>query len=440
LQEKKDPKKKMHEPLMNAENPIHVTTPPSLKQNDNQGANTLGEKDAEGNWEKDFAERYDFCIVLPAKDGEPTDRGRGYIKTLRKLGLELFIFKNLREQTEVFILLRASLEKLRAFADRINMPMLLDSQEIQSALAAGDAEKGIAPIVINDIPDVTSYKPYQYIYGKYSRLAPERLYWRDSLDTPFRELIRLKLCALILETRPDGGKSENLKIARYLRNGWMLGCFPLHDRAKTELLEYKMSFYPMQTVPLDDLKEYFGEKIGLYFGFVEHYTTWLIAPAVIGVPFQIAVFATGDYSAPFLPFFSVFIALWAVFMLEFWKRKEKTLAMKWGTLDFESNETDRPDFRGEIIKSFIDGSEIRYFPSKRRNFLLVQSFAGIVSLIMLVVGIVVSIYLMQYQLSKDVNDSDAQTVASVANAVQIQIVNYIYSMVAYALSDRENHR
>lgn len=29
-------------------------------------------------------------------------------------------------------------------------------------------------------------------------------------------------------------------------------------------------------------------------------------------------------------------------MLEFWKRKEKRIALQWGTIDFENNEVDRP--------------------------------------------------------------------------------------------------
>ena len=63
---------------------------------------------------------------------------------------------------------------------------------------------------------------------------------------------------------------------------------------------------------------------------VRCYQVWLIAPAIVGIPLQIAVFALNDYSAPFLPFFSYFIALWAIFMLEYWKRKESAIALQWG--------------------------------------------------------------------------------------------------------------
>jgi hypothetical protein len=98
------------------------------------------------------------------------------------------------------------------------------------------------------------------------------------------------------------------------------------------------------------------------------------------------------------------------------------------------------DFKGEFIKSFIDGSNIRYFPSRQRNLLLAQSFMGIITLILLVTGVVVSIYVIRYAIAGDVGDSNAQTIASIANAVQIQIVNYLYSLLANALSERENHR
>lgn len=56
------------------------------------------------------------------------------------------------------------------------------------------------------------------------------------------------------------------------------------------------------------------------------------------------------------------------------------------------------------------------------------------------VGVVVGIYLLRYAIASDVGDSNAQTVASIANAVQIQVINYVYSLIANALSERENHR
>ena len=40
--------------------------------------------------------------------------------------------------------------------------------------------------------------------------------------------------------------------------------------------------------------------------------------------------------------FAVFIVIWAVVMLEFWKRKEKLTVLEWGMIGFEDEEVDRP--------------------------------------------------------------------------------------------------
>ena len=247
-------------------------------------------------WSKDLAGEYDFCIVFPADKGEFTKKGLGYIHSLKALGFELFIYKNIREDTEIIVLIRTPLEKMRAYADNIDFLMKLDPVVIKDIIEKGDAEHGIAPVEIQDIPEITSLKPYEQIYGKYSRNVDERIYWKEEgMTHPFRDLIRLKLTALILESRPSNGK-ENLKIRRYIRSGGLKACFPLHNRAKTENLGVEWMKFPFKAQPLYEIKEYFGEKVAMYFTFMEHYTTFLAIPAVVGLPLQIAVFAMNDYS------------------------------------------------------------------------------------------------------------------------------------------------
>lgn len=45
-------------------------------------------------------------------------------------------------------------------------------------------------------------------------------------------------------------------------------------------------------------------------------------------------------------FFSAFMALWAVLLLEYWKRKSATLAYRWGCFDYEDIEVGRSPDRG----------------------------------------------------------------------------------------------
>jgi hypothetical protein len=46
--------------------------------------------------------------------------------------------------------------------------------------------------------------------------------------------------------------------------------------------------------------------------------------------------------------FSIFIVLWAIVMLEFWKRKEKLTALYWGMIDFEKDEISRPGAQCDV--------------------------------------------------------------------------------------------
>lgn len=52
---------------------------------------------------------------------------------------------------------------------------------------------------------------------------------------------------------------------------------------------------------------------------------------------------------------------------------------------------------------------------------------------------VISIYIIRNALAKSIG-SDAQLVASLANSIQIQVFNFLYSKLADYLTERENHR
>lgn len=61
------------------------------------------------------------------------------------LGLDMFIFSGATKD-EVFVLIRASLERLRNFADDIDFQMLLDEKVLESYALKGDVEAKIGPI------------------------------------------------------------------------------------------------------------------------------------------------------------------------------------------------------------------------------------------------------------------------------------------------------
>lgn len=115
--------------------------------------------------------------------------------------------------------------------------------------------------------------------------------------------------------------------------------------------------------------------------------------------------------------------------------------MEWGTNDFEKHETDRPDFKGTRVASYVNGETILYFPPEQRNVYVNQSSVVVLLLIAVVVGVVASIYIIRQSfIDHGVAVADAQTYASCINALQIQFANYAYNFLATELTKRENHR
>ncbi len=92
------------------------------------------------------------------------------------------------------------------------------------------------------------------------------------------------------------------------------------------------------------------------------------------------------------------------------------------------------------MDSHIDGSPTFHFPEKTRRWRLRQSFIVTFLSILLVIGVVASIYIVRFQLTDALGDGYAQTIASIINAIVIQITNYTYNLVAISLTDYENHR
>ncbi len=79
------------------------------------------------------------------------------------------------------------------------------------------------------------------------------------------------------------------------KNPALLAAFPLHEYDMLKRLQIKWLnlFGAPWTQPLDDVKDYFGERIGLYFLFLQHYTTLLIVPAIVGAITFIGIFFSG---------------------------------------------------------------------------------------------------------------------------------------------------
>ncbi|KAL5227124.1 hypothetical protein ABZP36_015389 [Zizania latifolia] len=106
--------------------------------------------------------------------------------------------------------------------------------------------------------------------------------------------------------------------------------FPLHDEIKRKQLlrNWALNWHDFTLQPIDEIYSYFGTKIAIYFSFLGMYTRWLFFPAVFGLATQLIDF--GPLQWLVLPAFFIFVISWAVFFLQFWKRKNSAILARWG--------------------------------------------------------------------------------------------------------------
>lgn len=281
------------------------------------------------------------------------------------------------------------------------------------------------------------------VYLKYQNENNMSLYYtKPAESTPFSKSIRLKLIHhLLISPKRLGGC--NLDMNRLLLRNEVLSFFPLHEPAIChDILNKCIAWNVMPwEAPIEDLKDYLGEKIALYNVFLGHLSYWMIPLAVIGVVFQIMVLHSSNYSShPVLPVFSVIVIFWTIITLAFWKRQQSKTALQWGTTDFVEQQADRPEFKGEYqYNSHINGREMLYFPKNDFRKRLGFSIMSIFSFVLLVIGVITAIYVLRFSLQSNLGKV-VNGIASLMNVGEILIMNMVYQQIAISLTNQENHR
>eukprot|EP00966_Prymnesium_polylepis_P013103 302166-Prymnesium_polylepis.1 len=128
----------------------------------------------------------------------------------------------------------------------------------------------------------------------------------------FTSLERLQLVQkLVTERKVDGGCGIDLEVEQ--RNGVLSNVLPLHDGTARRQLFRTWCTAPMALVPrqpLDEVRDYFGEKIALYFAFIESLTVALLVPSVVGFVVLFASVAYGSSDNPLSPLYSLVVLVW----------------------------------------------------------------------------------------------------------------------------------
>eukprot|EP01039_Chlorochromonas_danica_P003205 gene3205-3510_t len=413
--------------------------------------------------------RWDVCIVLPNHDFVPEnetpaeeakrketaeEQRKFYEEVMERLflaGLQTYSFLS-GDGDEIYIKIRASLSRLQTHAELRETLVQLDADYLRKNI-----DNRRQPIMDNE--DMTSLPPYQYIYAPYKKDKAPMYAKADGLNHPFSAILRIKLIMDIIDA--DEPSCCKLKLRKLLDDSseghtdHIIAYYPLHDYERREelirvWLNWKVNPWEQ---PIDEVKDYLGEKVALYFEFTAHYTTWLlplsVAGVLVGLDMMIETAITQSFNEALLagysiPFYCIFVSFWSQLMIEYWKRQESRKAMEWGMSSFEENEAERPEFVGSPSFSYIDGRPIKFVSPADQFRKILHSAVVIIGMMFLVIACVSAIFYLQYlvheRVDDDNNKSSGNTGVSILSAIQIIVLNSIYSGMAITMTDKENHR
>uniref|UniRef100_A0A096LR28 Anoctamin n=1 Tax=Poecilia formosa TaxID=48698 RepID=A0A096LR28_POEFO len=434
-----------------------------------------------------------------------------FLRRLKQVGLlqEQRVVSQVKKRIH-FILLSAPWNLLCYYAEEIslraplqvvNIPLTNWSESFLSKLSLP------SPLSQN-VPN----PPLEYYTCQFRNNKLERFLGSDNKETFFKTTQRHIVLYEILARTPYGCVNRGeVGIDRLISEEVFTAAYPLHEG------NYKMPDNPvsLQSLglrqilhgywskwscwrryqPLDHIREYFGEKIALYFAWIGFYTAWLLPASLVGTLIFLLGFvlvssdvpakevcesedtfimcplcnicSTWNYSSICFTykagllfdnwgtvFLSIFMSLWAVTFLEYWKRTCSYLSHRWDCTDLEDiEERPRPEFSAMApmtMRNPVTGAEEPYFPENKRLNRTATGCMVIVIMICVVPMFLIAIILYRTILrvvlykSTTTDSASAGTIASISasvlNLIIILTLSRIYTSLAGILTRWEMHR
>ncbi|KAJ8410646.1 hypothetical protein AAFF_G00186030, partial [Aldrovandia affinis] len=367
----------------------------------------------------------------------------------------------------------------------------------------------IPNLMAQDVPNL----PPDFYTCQFRTNKLERFLGSDNKDTFFKTTQRHQIVYEILARTPYGVvKKGEVGIARLVSENIFSAAYPLHegpfempegpvDPQSLDLRQILHQYWARWACwkkyqPLDHIREYYGEKIALYFAWLGFYTGWLLPAAGVGtvvflfgiwlmaidVPAKEICDSGGTYimcplcnicsywnlssicitfKAGLLfdnggtVFFSIFMSLWAVTFLEYWKRTNAVLAHRWDCSEFEEiEERPRAEFTAMApmtVRNPVTGAEEPYFPESSRFKRIMTGCMVIIIMVTVVLMFLIAIILYRTILSIIIFRSQnaffifsagriASLTGSMLNLLVILMLSRVYKYLAKLLTRWEMHR
>ncbi|XP_059959621.1 anoctamin-9 [Mesoplodon densirostris] len=241
-----------------------------------------------------------------------------------------------------------------------------------------------------------------WVFDQYRRLLmePEATAPRGELARPTSipattsQLLcsRIQVVNFVLNSKMAAGDT----LQDLVKDGVFEAGFPLHkgeEDLKKKWARWRNMF---QTQPIGDIRNYFGEKVALYFAWLGWYTYMLVPAAVVGLIIFLSGFAhfeasqisreiceahdvymcpRGDHNPRYqrlsetcafaklthlfdnegTVLFAMFMALWATVFLELWKRERARVVLQWDLYGWDEDQEEMalgliacPDYQPQL--------------------------------------------------------------------------------------------
>lgn len=251
----------------------------------------------------------------------------------------------------------------------------------------------------------------------------------------FKTTDRINLIDHIIRASDHGCAAVD--VGQLMHDNDLLHYFPLHEQKKLCFLDREWFRAFAWGGKIDEVRDYFGEKVAMYFLFMSHFMKWLIAPTIIGVALSIVSVIAGTPDNMMSIFLCVCVGIWATLFVHFWRRSAAIYALKWGTLGMgRQTEPSRPEFRGASRINPVTGRIDRYYPWSERIWKVMFSYTVLtVSVVVLIFSVLVLMAIRHTS-----NFKNKRLLYQVLTAILVELFNSIFTHIAKWLTDRENHR
>ncbi|XP_066264747.1 anoctamin-1-like isoform X9 [Branchiostoma lanceolatum] len=358
----------------------------------------------------------DSSAFHPEGEDQKVRRRREFEKNLIEAGLDLERDDETKDHGMCFVRLHAPWKVLSQYAEilKIKMPTkkIYELKERTGIKAKAYAlwRKTIKPLQPSPQAKQVDKEPYKHISYTFSR-DKEHMFHIESRETFFKPSTRSLVVHEILKRTRYSQKDYAIGITNLIAQGVYTAAYPLHEGEfegdtdippnPRQMLFDEWGSYSkfVKFQPLNLIRNYFGEKIGMYFAWLGLYTKLLIPSSLVGlIVFLYGVFTMDDnvpsdevceaYNITMCPlcdreckywrlsdscksakfshlfdnevtvFFSIFMSLWATWFLENWKRKQMELNYAWDLSGFEEEEEQpRPEYEARLVKHRIEQSD-----------------------------------------------------------------------------------